>query len=179
MGRRGQGRAAQAGSPLSPDCAMCFNQFTAEKRHARNREDAMKLAYTAAALVFIACPAMAQSVKASIDQANQSFMSAFARGDAAGIAALYTAQATVLPPGGPMMKGRKDIEAFWKQAMTGLKNLKLQAVDVQSFGTGAAREIGTFTAEAGQQPVVGKYVVIWRKEGKSWHLATDIWNTDK
>jgi uncharacterized protein (TIGR02246 family) len=139
----------------------------------------MKLAYTAAAVVLIACPAMAQSVKTGIDRANQNFVSAYARGDAAGIAALYTEQATVLPPGAPMMKGRKNIEAFWKQAMTGLKNLKLQTVDVQSFGGGSAREIGTFTAESGQQPVVGKYVVVWKKLGKSWRLDTDIWNTDK
>jgi uncharacterized protein (TIGR02246 family) len=139
----------------------------------------MKLAYAAAAIVLIACPATAQSLKASIDRANQDFASAYAKGDAAGIAALYTEQATVLPPGAPMMKGRKTIEAFWKQAMTGLKNLKLQTVDVQSLGGGSAREIGTFTADSGQQPVVGKYVVVWKKVGKSWRLDTDIWNNDK
>jgi len=78
-----------------------------------------------------------------------------------------------------MMKGRKNIEAFWRQAMSSLKNLQLNAVDVESFGTARAREIGTFTADAGQQPVTGKYVVIWKKSGKSWRLDTDIWNTDK
>jgi len=139
----------------------------------------MKLIWTAAAIVFVALPAMAQSVKTSIDQANQTFSAAFAKGDAASLAALYTEQATILPPGAPMMKGRKNIEAFWKEAMTTLKNLKLKAVDVESFGTTTAREIGTFTADAGPQQVVGKYVVIWKKSGKSWHLSTDIWNTDK
>ncbi len=139
----------------------------------------MKLIWTAAAIVFVALPAMAQSVKTSIDQANQTFSAAFAKGDAASLAALYTEQATILPPGAPMMKGRKNIEAFWKEAMTTLKNLKLKAVDVESFGTTTAREIGTFTADAGSQQVVGKYVVIWKKSGKSWHLSTDIWNTDK
>jgi len=139
----------------------------------------MKLIWTAAAIVFVALPAMAQSVKTSIDQANLTFSAAFAKGDAASLAALYTEQATILPPGAPMMKGRKNIEAFWKEAMTTLKNLKLKAVDVESFGTTTAREIGTFTADAGSQQVVGKYVVIWKKSGKSWHLSTDIWNTDK
>jgi ketosteroid isomerase-like protein len=138
----------------------------------------MKLALTAAAL-FLATPAMAQSVKASIDQANETFVADFAKGDAASLAAHYTPRATILPPGAPMMKGRKNIEAFWKQAMGSLTNLKLQALDVQSLGAGTAREIGTFTADAGQQAVVGKYVVIWKKVGKSWRLDTDIWNTDK
>jgi uncharacterized protein (TIGR02246 family) len=139
----------------------------------------MRLAWAAAAILFAASPTMAQSVKASIDRANEAFVAAFARGDAAGIAAFYTERATVLPPGAPLVKGRKDIEAFWKQAMTGLKNLTLKAVDVQSLGTGAAREIGTFTGDAGQQQLVGKYVVIWKKSGKRWRLDTDIWNTDK
>ena len=139
----------------------------------------MKLGWTAAAIVFAAFPAMGQSIKTSIDRANENFVAAFARGDAASLASLYTEHATILPPGAPMMKGRKDIEAFWKQAMTSLKNLKLKAVDVESLGANAAREIGTFTADAGQQQLVGKYVVIWNKSGKRWHLDTDIWNADK
>jgi uncharacterized protein (TIGR02246 family) len=139
----------------------------------------MKFAWTTAAIIFAAFPAIGQSVKTSVDRANETFVAAFAKGDAASLASLYTAQATILPPGAPMMKGRKDIEAFWKQAMTSLKKLTLKAVDVQSLGTGAAREIGTFTADTGQQQLVGKYVVIWKKSGKSWRLDTDIWNTDK
>jgi uncharacterized protein (TIGR02246 family) len=139
----------------------------------------MKLGWTAAAIVLAAFPAMGQSIKTSIDRANETFVAAFARGDAASLASLYTEHATILPPGAPMMKGRKNIEAFWKQAMTSLKNLKLKAVDVESLGANAAREIGTFTADAGQQQLVGKYVVIWKKSGKSWRLDTDIWNADK
>jgi uncharacterized protein (TIGR02246 family) len=139
----------------------------------------MKLGWTAAAIVFATFPAMGQSIKTSIDRANENFVAAFARGDAASLASLYTEHATILPPGAPMMKGRKDIEAFWHQAMTSLKNLKLKAVDVESLGANTAREIGTVTADAGQQQLVGKYVVIWKRSGKSWRLDTDIWNTDK
>jgi ketosteroid isomerase-like protein len=33
----------------------------------------------------------------------------------------------------------------------------------------------------GQSPqeIVGKYVVVWQKEGNDWKLATDIWNANK
>jgi uncharacterized protein (TIGR02246 family) len=143
------------------------------------RRQGMKLAWAVAIVVFAAFPAAAENAKSSIDQANLAFSAAFAKGDAAGLASLYTEQATILPPGAPMMKGRKNIEAFWRQAMSSLKNLQLKAVDVESFGTARAREIGTFTADAGQQQLTGKYVVIWKKSGKIWRLATDIWNTDK
>jgi ketosteroid isomerase-like protein len=46
----------------------------------------------------------------------------------------------------------------------------------------AAREIGTVTLKTKAQPpqeIVGKYVVVWRKIGRDWKLATDIWNTNK
>ncbi len=59
---------------------------------------------------------------------------------------------------------------------------KLVAVDVAPLGRSAAREIGTFSFETKAQPpqpVVGKYVVVWRKIGGHWLLATDIWNTNK
>jgi uncharacterized protein (TIGR02246 family) len=139
----------------------------------------MKIILLAASMVVAAAPAMAQDLKASIDQANRKFVEAYAKGDAASIAQLYTEQATILPPGAPVMKGRKAIEDFWKQAMSSLKNVKLEAVDVQSFGKSAAREIGRFSGDSGQQQVVGKYVVVWKKTGKDWRLDTDIWNTDK
>src|SRR5690349_19670943 len=85
-------------------------------------EGTMKLAWMAAVVALIAFPAAAQNIKASIDQANETFVSAFAKGDAATVAALYTEEAAILPPGAPIMKGRKNIEAFWKEAMTHLKN---------------------------------------------------------
>jgi hypothetical protein len=45
------------------------------------------------------------------------------------------------------------------------------------LGDRAAREIGTFVPKTkGQSPqeIVGKYVVVWQKEGNDWKLATDI-----
>ena len=29
------------------------------------------------------------------------------------------------------------------------------------------------------QEIIGKYVVVGRKTGRDWKLATDIWNTNK
>src|SRR5438128_3145663 len=137
------------GFVLSVDAAaekICRRMATSRTMHREprfpdGRRQAMKLAWTAAVIVFAAFPATAENVKSSIDQANQTFSAAFAKGDAASVASLYTEQATILPPGAPMMKGRKSIEAFWRQAMSSLKNLKLKAVDVKRFGTAAAREI--------------------------------------
>ncbi len=126
-------------------------------------------------------PAVAQN-KATIEKLNDVWTAAFNKGDAAGVAALYTEDAYVLPPGSAMVKGRAAIEAFWRQAAQQMTDAQLTTVDVLPLGRSAAREIGTVTLKTKSQPpqeVVGKYVVVWRKIGRDWKLATDIWNTDK
>lgn len=125
--------------------------------------------------------ALAQS-KAAIQKLNDEWTAAFDKGDAAAVAAMYAEDAYVLPPGGDMVKGRAAIEGFWKGAMQQVAQPKLVALDVLPLGPRAAREIGTVTLETKAQPqqqVAGKYVVVWRKIGGKWLLATDIWNMNK
>ena len=137
-------------------------------------------------VMFIGClsvgaPALAQG-KATIEKLNDAWTAAFNKGDAAAVAALYTEDAYVLPPGLTMVKGRAAIEAFWRQAAQQMSDAMLTTLDVLPLGRSAAREIGTVTLKTKSQPpqeVVGKYVVVWRKIGRDWKLATDIWNTDK
>ena len=132
-------------------------------------------------LLSLGSPALAQN-KATIEKLNDVWTAAFNKGDAAAVAALYTEDAYVLPPGSAMVKGRAAIEGFWRQAAQQMGDAKLTTVDVLPLGRSAAREIGTVTLKTKSQPpqeVVGKYVVVWRKVGRDWKLATDIWNTDK
>ena len=137
-------------------------------------------------VVIIGClsvgsPALAQN-RATIEKLSDAWTAAFNKGDAAAVATLYTEDAYVLPPGSAMVKGRAAIEAFWRQAAQQMSDAKLTTVDVLPLGRSAAREIGTVTLKTKSQPpqeVVGKYVVVWRKIGRDWKLATDIWNTDK
>ena len=129
----------------------------------------------------VGSPALAQN-KATIEKLNDVWTAAFNKGDAAAVAALYTEDAYVLPPGSAMVKGRAAIEAFWREAAQQMSDAKLTTIDVLPLGRSAAREIGTVTLKTKSQPpqeVVGKYVVVWRKIGRDWKLATDIWNTDK
>jgi uncharacterized protein (TIGR02246 family) len=129
----------------------------------------------------LSAPAVAQN-KAAIEKMNDVWTAAFNKGDAAAVAALYAEDAYVLPPGSGMVKGRAAIEAFWRQAAQQMTDAKLTTIDVLPLGRSAAREIGTVTLKTKSQPpqeIVGKYVVVWRKVGREWKLATDVWNTDK
>jgi uncharacterized protein (TIGR02246 family) len=135
-------------------------------------------------LVMLATAAQARDIKSEIDAANAKFVAAFNKGDAAGVAELYIEQATALPPGAPMAKGRAAIQAFWQGAIqAGYKNVTLKALQVDRYGT-AAREIGQFSLDAPNPQkqmvhVEGKYVVLWRRIGGTWKLDTDIWNANQ
>ena len=116
------------------------------------------------------------------DWANAKWIASFNKGDFAGIASLYTTDATAFPPGAAMVKGAAAIGAMWKGMAEQVSDPKLTTLDVKSLGPSAAREIGTFslkTKGASPQEVSGKYVVVWEKVGDDWKLAADIWNDGK
>jgi uncharacterized protein (TIGR02246 family) len=133
------------------------------------------------ALALCAGSAGAQSGP-DIQKLEDAFAAAFNKGDAAAIAAMYAENGLALPPGAALVKGRKAIQAFWAQAATQLGDMKLKVVAVTPLGPDTAREIGTLglmTKTQPPQPLIGKYVVIWRKTGAQWLAETDIWNLDK
>jgi uncharacterized protein (TIGR02246 family) len=122
------------------------------------------------------------NVRAAVEANNRKFEQAFHRGDAAGIAALYSGNARILPPGSEMMQGRAAIQAFWQAAMDlGIKEAELETLDVEEGGEQLAREIGRYvlTIQQGSETVKrpGKYVVVWKQEGGDWKLDVDIWNS--
>jgi uncharacterized protein (TIGR02246 family) len=138
--------------------------------------------------VFLAATCLCLPVSATaqdrptIQNLNDQFAKAFNTGDIAAVAAHYTEDAVVLPPGAEMVMGRDAILTFWKSAAEQISDIKLTAVDVKPLGDNAAREIGTFslrTKGAQPQQITGKYVVVWEKVETDWKLATDIWNTNK
>ena len=131
-------------------------------------------------MVGLVVPASAQ--KAEIDAVNAQWIEFFNKGDFAGIASLYTEDATAFPPGSEMVKGRAAIGEMWKKLAEQAGDPKITTLEVKPLGPSAAREIGTFSIKTkGQNPqeLTGKYVVVWEKVGADWKLASDIWNEGK
>jgi uncharacterized protein (TIGR02246 family) len=123
----------------------------------------------------------ATDIREAIAAANQSLMATFARGDAAGVAAHYTANGQLLPPNSDAVGGRQAIQAFWQGAMDmGIKSVNLEIAEAEGHGE-TAHEVGRYTlqAEGGQVLDQGKYVVIWKREGGQWKLHRDIWNSSR
>jgi uncharacterized protein (TIGR02246 family) len=140
----------------------------------------LRIALTITLVVGLVAPAFGQ--KAEIEAVNAKWIEFFNEGDFAGVASLYTEDASVFPPGSAIVKGRAAIELLWKDMAERISDLKVATLDVRALGPSAAREIGTLSLKTKgptPQEVTGKYVVIWEKAGADWKLAVDIWNDGK
>ena len=104
--------------------------------------------------------------------------------DAAGVASLYTEDATLLPQGAPAFKGRQNIQQFFEGFFAaGASDPKVRPVEVVAMGD-MAYEIGTWAAnmplpQGGTAPSEGKYVVIWKRQADgNVKLHVDIFNAN-
>src|SRR5690348_14575164 len=87
---------------------------------------------------------------------------------------VYTADARILPPGAPMISGRKAIKEFWSNLIqsANASSAVLESVDIMPAAEGVV-EIGRATltvrphGQSSAQMEV-KYVVYWKQEDGRW-----------
>ena len=102
--------------------------------------------------------------------------------DASGIAALYTENATLLPPGQPAITGRQNIKGFWQGFFdAGASDAKLESVEISGSGD-LAYEVGEYSAmmpqpSGGTAPGTGKYLVVFeRQQDGTLKMAADMFS---
>jgi ketosteroid isomerase-like protein len=121
----------------------------------------------------------ADSIRSEIEAANKIFEAAVSRSDGPGVAALYTANAQLLPAQSDFVTGTEAIGQFWQAAFdSGMKGVSLVTMEVEKNGD-TAYEVGELEIRGADGTLLdrAKYVVIWKKEGTSWKLHRDIWTT--
>jgi uncharacterized protein (TIGR02246 family) len=115
--------------------------------------------------------------RSALDATNHAFMDAFRRRDGAAIAALYTENGQLLPPGCDAITGRAGIARYWQEAMKiGLR--KLETTEVEVYGP-IAHEVGRYAIETpdGNEAAAGMYIVVWKFESGAWKMHRDVWNS--
>jgi uncharacterized protein (TIGR02246 family) len=119
-------------------------------------------------------------LQASIAAQNAKFMQAAEKGDAAALAALYTDEAWLLPPGAEMVRGRAAIEEFWASRFQRIAAIELTTTDLAAVSEDGAREVGTslITLRGQDQRLTGKYMVVWKLTEGEWKLEADMWNSN-
>ena len=116
--------------------------------------------------------------KAAVQAAAKDFSAATVAKDSPRLGMMYAKDAIAFPPNSEMVTGREAIQAFWKGFMDGGMTASIEAVEMENagnlgFDTGTYKILGA----DGKEVDHGKYVVVWKKEGGSWKLYRDIWNT--
>ena len=147
-----------------------------------NRINVRLIVLAAMAMVTASC-AQQQSgddLRAAIEAQAAKWQASFNSGDGAGIAALYTDDGQIMPPGAATVSGRENIAAYWQDALSaGGVGVTLEVVELVAQGMHAT-EVGHFsmTDADGNRVDQGKYLVLWRQEQGEWRLSRDIWNSD-
>jgi uncharacterized protein (TIGR02246 family) len=121
----------------------------------------------------------------AINALRDTWAATYARGDAAALANLYTADATVMQPGTATLSGRPAIQAYYATFFQGgtvqtsltQTSLTLHGDTAHSTGTFS----GTMTPAAGGEPQksTGRYLVILKRDTDgAWRLSKAMSNTD-
>ncbi len=100
--------------------------------------------------------------------------------DAAGLAALYTEDAQLLPPDAEIVSGRAAIQEFFaRENPPGSAGIEIATIETRVFGDYAYRQ-GTvrFQGPDGEAVSAGKFIGLWKKADGEWRIYRDIWNTN-
>ncbi len=124
--------------------------------------------------------AYADGVRSAIEAANAQFGAIVAKGDGAGLAALYSKEAQVMPAGSDPIRGTDAIQKFWQGALdSGIAGVSLKTIDVYGHGP-TATEVGEYELrdKAGKVLDHGKYIVVWTHADGKWQLLRDMFSTN-
>jgi uncharacterized protein (TIGR02246 family) len=148
-------------------------------------------------LVVLACCAFLLSVPVqSLGQSNQQsndeaairaldakWQKAIAAHDLAATVEGYTDDAVMMEPGVPAFVGKQAIREQWQRELSDKALALTWSVDALEMKGDLAYTRGpyqiTYTADKGvPMDEVGKYIVIWKKVGNQWKVASEIYNAD-
>ena len=115
-----------------------------------------------------------------LKEANKNLATMFKDGDFSGVSGCYTKDAILMPPNQKSCKGKKAIEKWWQGASDGgLGSLTLRTSEVDIKGTSLIESGGAILRGKDGKVVDSlKYIVIWKKSGKSWKMHRDIFNSN-
>lgn len=145
---------------------------------------AIGMFFLAAAPVLGQTPADSAAAAAGIAEAARAFSRALEQGDAAGMAAQYVEDATLVPPNGRLVTGREAILTFWTPRNPEFRTLehslttdRLEVVGDVAIEIGTWRQRAQLRDEAPSE-AAGRYLVVWRRQPDgSWRMQFDGWTS--
>ena len=118
------------------------------------------------------------TVRDAVVDANENWMNAVRREDAAGLATLYAEDGQLLAPSGEFLRGRREVQAYWQARIdANVRDAELEMLDVDDYGDLVLeRTRYTMRDEHGRVVDTGKYVLLWERVNGHLELYRDILN---
>ena len=137
----------------------------------------LALLMTLAACQPQAAPTDTAADEAAIQAVADGWPKSYNEKNADSLAALYTEDARVYPPGGAMVSGRAAIREYFASDIA--NNWVQTTVAHEESGVAGDWAWRTGTWSAATTPVLtGKYAEVWRRTPEGWRIHRDIWNAD-
>ena len=139
----------------------------------------------AATILFLLMPALAGCAQAPVpepfpQEVADAWVLRYTANDAAGIAALYTEDAQLLPPDQEIVSGRAAIQEFFARTNPpGSAVIEIATVETHVLGDYAHRQ-GSFLLKGpgGQTVRAGKFLELWKKVDGQWLIHRDMWSAN-
>ena len=116
--------------------------------------------------------------KQELQKSFNGVMAALASGDAKAVANFYTKDGVFMPHNSQIFTGREAIEkAFVGFIEAGFTTLDVESTWAEGCGD-YLLDTEQWTLSNGQDTLIGKSLVIWKKEDGMWKMYKDMINTD-
>lgn len=135
------------------------------------------VALAATVAVSAACGGRNLAAETTAREVTDLWSAAANNGDPAALVALYAEDARLLPPEGPPLTGRQDIESYWRDDIgegTPTTTLTPEAV----FASGEVVHVqGAYVVAAGDgaELASGEYEQLWTSADGAWRVSREMW----
>lgn len=140
-------------------------------------DETLKHIVISVAALLLSGAASVQAPTISVQHREDAWASAFNRRDVPALAAAYAADAWLVLPGAPPVKGRAAISDALRKLRSSVVGIELRATSVVSLGPNVAVENGVANVQPGigKQTQASNYIVIWhRTRGGEWQILRDV-----
>jgi ketosteroid isomerase-like protein len=122
-----------------------------------------------------------QTLNEGMQKINETFTQALQAGDAQTLSQVYTKNALLMVPNAEIVKGRSDIEAFYRGILNaGFHDHIYERIALEERA-GLGYEAAQFTMftkneQGGVKETRGKHLLILKHTDDRWWVHIDIWN---